>query len=225
MKKVIAILMALTLAFCFAACNKGAAKPVEDEAREIAKTYTTTAVPSEKAEKAKNANDEISDDLKALKKAGAISVEKGVTYITVTVPETYVGEDATQASLDKKAGKRYTSAKLNKDGSITYKMTIKQREAMLSYIADAIDAQTEDIIEDDRFDVEKVKPNADYSRFDVYLDGNEVTFYDKLTLSGFYMYGGMYEVFTASGKDIVVNFYGDNGKLLETDNSKDGVSY
>lgn len=223
MKKVIAILMAISLMVSFAACSKKSDQ--SDEIRDMAKTYTTTAVPSEKAEQAKKANDEMPDELTSLKKQGAVSVEKGVTYITVTVPKEFVGEDATQSSLDKKAGKRYTSATLNKDGSITYKMTLEQRKAMMEYVADAIDKQTADIVDDSRFNISKVKPNADYSRFDVYLGNNEVSFSEKITLSGFFMYGGMYEVFTASGKDTVVNFYGKNGKLLETDNSKDGAIY
>ena len=67
-----------------------------------------------------------------------------------------------------------------------------------------------------------VKANKDYNEFTVTLDSGELSFMDSFSLLAFYMYGGMYNIFTEK-QDTTVNviFVDRNGKVIETACSDD----
>ncbi len=112
--------------------------------------------------------------------------------------------------------------KLNDDGSVTYKMTKKQHKAMLTSIADKIDTQLQEMVENPSYSFTKISHNSDFTSFDAYLSTEELGFVESLMVLGFYTYGGMYSVFT--GKDvenIAVNYYSSSGELINTANSSE----
>ena len=122
MKRLFAILLIMTMLFGLCACGAAA---------EAAYESAGTSVPEETGE-----TDPI---LEELEKQGNVKTEKGVTYVYLTVPEGFAGGNATQKELDAKAGMAYTSATLNKDGSITYKLTTIQHRAMVDSYAASIE--------------------------------------------------------------------------------------
>ena len=142
----------------------------------------------------------------------------------ITVPASYIGEGVTQESLDASAGASYISAKLNSDGSVTYVMTGEQHKNMLDGMASSMDALMQSMIDDDKYTFTEIKHNDDFSQFDVTVSGDDLEYTDSLTAVTFYMYGGMYGIFSGKqAEKIVVNFYNANGELISTaDSSKTG---
>lgn len=194
MKKIISMLLALTLCLTVCACSKS------DDSAETVKETTTAAAETDET--------------------GLPTVTKGgKVFYKAVVSSDYVGTSASQDSLNENAGERYAYATLNDDGSVTYLMTKDQLEAMKDYLKDSVDDQLSDMKGNKNYAIKSVKYNDDLSEFKVYLSDDEVGFYQNLALSGFYTYGGLYRCFTGSGKKTVVKFYDSDGNLLETDDS------
>ena len=65
-----------------------------------------------------------------------------------------------------------------------------------------------------------VKPNDDYTVFDLTIDGTELRLGDSFSIIAFYMYGGMYGIFNGNQPEhIVVNFFDPDRNVIETADS------
>ncbi len=101
-------------------------------------------------------------------------------------------------------------------------MTKKQHKAMLDATTEQIDAALQELINNDEYAFTSIEHNKDYTSFDVTLSTEEVGLAEGLMTLGFYMYGGMYALFTGSEVDnIAVNFYSPSGNLISTANSSE----
>ena len=237
-KRFISIMLAALLALSAAACGggqaseKSAAEKAETE--EAANEEETTEEKEQTTEAEENVqteepsteadaseedgiDDEGWDQLESL---GQVETENGIFTVTITLPADLVGEDVSQEELDKKVGETYISARLNEDGSVTYKMTKAQHKAMMEgFIASAEEA-IQEIINSDDYATTAVTHNKDLTEFDVTLSTDELGLYDSFSVLAYYMYGAMYGIF--SGKEpekVIVNFYNANGDLIETADS------
>lgn len=212
-KNIVCIILALCMLLALCAC--GGSSSSEEKNRDSGDTADISAPKNEDD----TIDDEAWDDLSSL---GRIETENGLFYVSITLPEAFVGEDVTQASIDANAGRTYTSGKLNDDGSVTYKMTKKQHKAMLESISGNIEETLQKMIDSPDYSFTRITHNSDFTSFDVYVDAEEVGFAESLMVLGFYMYGGMYSVFTGKEvENVAVNYYSSSGALIRTANSSD----
>lgn len=200
MKKILLILLVLSMFITFAGCSSNDSSDVE----------TSSPLESETVE------DSLQEDEDELSAIGDVEVENGILTVSITLPASLV-KDATQEDLDNDTSGTYQSAKLNDDGSVTMKLTKTQYKEMLASIFQELDACIKEISESDDYNIDKVEHNDDFSKFDVTLSTDEVGLYDSIASLAFYMYGGMYQIFKGSkSANVVVNYYDTNGALIES---------
>lgn len=134
MKKIIAVLLSGSLLLSLCAC--GAVKPEETAPvteETTAPTTEETSAPTETTE------DPLAEDREYLSAFGDVSIENGLLTVSITIPASMAGENPDQAKLDEEAGTTYQSAKINEDGSITFKLTRSQHKQMLDDLRASVD--------------------------------------------------------------------------------------
>lgn len=210
MKKIIAILLALSI--LLALCGCGSADKTEAKAPvETQSIASDTEAATE---------DPMAEDMEILSAIGEVSVENGILTVSVTVPASLVGDGADQAKLDADAGTTYQSAKVNEDGSITYKMTRAQHKEMLAGMQESIDQALQEMIDSADFNFQEITYNSNMSEFAATMTTTELGLGDSFSVIAFYMYGGMYQIFCGDkSESIVVNFYAPDGTLINTADS------
>lgn len=211
MKRIIATLLVACMVISLSAC--GNAKNKESKNNEINKNEPTVA----------SKEDEIQDEgWDKLEKLGEVKTENGILTVSITMPADLVGEDMTQEKLDSEVEKNYISAKLNEDGSVTYKMTKKQHKAMLDEVTKSVEDSFNELINDTENTFTNIKHNKDFTQFDVTISTDEVGLIESFSVLAFYMYGGIYGILNGEKPDnIVVNYYNAAGNLIQTANSAD----
>lgn len=207
MKKLLSGLMAFAMLFSVTGCSS-------KETTTSDATTTESSITEETDEEK-----QLEEDKAELSSIGEVEVENGILTVSVTVPSSLVS-DTTQESLDESAGTNYLSATLNEDGSVTYKMTKAQHKLMLQSLSDGIDTTIQELINSDQYTITAVTHNDDFTQFDITVSGTEVGLYDTFSALSFYMYGGMYGIFSGKQADkVVVNFYDPSGNLIESGDS------
>lgn len=216
MKKVVSIVLSFCMVLSFAACGGNSTDSKKDNNDASSNEPVIEITPEKSAEEL-----QMEEDMKVLQSIGDIEVENGILSVKMTIPSEYVGEGITQEELDSNKDANYISAKLNDDGSVTYKMTRKQYDQTMQVVKDSIDQAIQEMINGTDYDFKDVKIGKDYSEFNVYMSDENVGLYDLMSVYAFYAYGGMYNVYSGmKGRDIIVNLYGASGALLESYNSK-----
>lgn len=215
MKKILFVLILVTSFSCsLCACNSKASTTSISETRASANAVTET-----ESEEILSEEKQLDEDFDELSAIGDVSIENGILMVSVTIPANFIGE-ITQEELDQKAGDTYVSAKLNNDGSVTYKMTKSQHKKMLDGIVESIDSSLQDMVDDESYSFTSIKHNDDYTQFDVTISGTELNLSDSFATLGFYIYGGMYGIFSGHRADnVIVNFYDADGNLISTGDS------
>ena len=158
MYKLIALLLVFTLVFSLWACgSSGKSEPA-----------TAPAI----ADAAQPATQE--EEESAIEDIGKVEVEQKLLSVEITVPADFVGE-TTQADLDANvsAGK-FLSAKLNDDGSVTYKMTKGQHKEVMEGIKQSIEEALNEMIASEDYSFTKIEPNADFTKFTVTTTSSEL---------------------------------------------------
>lgn len=198
MKRVISIFLIVSMLFMLAACGGNA----NVEELPVA------------------ADDPLAEDREFLEGIGEVTVENGILTVSVTVPASLAGENLDQAQLDENAGKKYQSAKRNKDGSVTFKMTREQHGNMLADIRESVDQGIRDMLESADFNFREITYNANMSEFNATMETTELGMGDAFSVLTFYLYGGMYQIFCADkSESVIVNFYAPDGTLIDTADS------
>ena len=243
MKKVIELVLSLTLVLSLIGCSAGtiqsSGNAAPSDVREsTAEAPTVTAPPNDSSERVEtqssvpqstdeptqaNADDLIEDEAwESLESIGRIETENGLFFVSITFPAELVGEEITQESIDAGAGSIYTSGKLNPDGSVTYKMTKAQHKEMLNSVTAAIEDGLQELIDSPDYAFTKITHNKDFTVFDANLSTDTVGLTEGFMALGFYMYGGMYALLTGhDAENIAVNYYSATGDLLSTANSSE----
>lgn len=232
MKKSISIVLTLLMVLSLCACGKkenvsdgpkvdeNIAEATDETAPEnTAEAEVSQEDVTEESSTSKSVSDEekqMQEDMDELSKLGDVEVENGILTVSITLPAAYM-EGVTQEDLDAGKGTTYQSATLNDDGSVTFKMTKQQHKDMMKSMTDSMDQSIQEMIDDDNYTITGVTHNEDCTVFDVTLEGTEVGFSDSFTSVVFYMYGGMYGIFSGKEADhVVVNFLDPDGNLIES---------
>jgi hypothetical protein len=236
MKKIVAIILTGCLLVSVTACGGGgaaskgseSAAPAQEsqtaDAQEMSTSTETTVAETENVQES-TAESTAPEDVDntawdTLESMGNIETVNGFLTVSITMPKDFVGEDITQEALDEKAGERYVSARLNEDGSVTYKLTKKQHKDMMGEIVAGIDESLQGMVDGTDYSFTEIKHNDDYTIFDVTAGGDELGLTDSFATLAFYMYGGMYGIFTGKTPEkVIVNFYNPNGDLISTADS------
>lgn len=156
---------------------------------------------------------------------GSIDVDKNLFDVEITIPADFIGEDATQESLEESIADNegIKSVVLNADGSATYTMTKAAHAELLDSIKASIDEGLTDMVNDTDYSFTAIEHNGNYTEFTVKTDAEEVGMADSFSVLTFYMYGGMYAAFSGNTVDnIQVNFVNSSsGEIIETANSSE----
>jgi hypothetical protein len=181
MKKIVAIILTGCLLASVTACGGGGAASKEAESTAPAQESivpdseknpareSTSESPVESAAES-SAESTAPEDVDntawdTLESMGNIETVNGFLTVSITMPKDFVGEDITQEALDEKAGERYVSARLNEDGSVTYKLTKKQHKDMMGEIVAGIDESLQGMVDGTDYSFTEIKHNDDYTVF------------------------------------------------------------
>ena len=101
-------------------------------------------------------------------------------------------------------------------------MTEKLKTRMLDEFTKSIDDGLQELVDSPDYAFTKITHNSDFTSFDAYLSTEEVGFTESFMVIGFYMYGGIYSIFSGRTVDnIAVNYYSASGNLISTANSSE----
>lgn len=182
--------------------------------------HSQTQVPTAEVEDTSK-EEQLEKDKEELSHIGDIEVENGLLTVSITLPSDFT-EGVTQSDLDAQDGTKYVSAKLNDDGSVTYKFTKSQYKEMLQEISNSIEDSLKELVDSNDYSFTEIKHNADYTEFNATIEGSEPSLADSFAVLGFYMYSGIYGIFKGkSPENVIVNFYDTSGNLINTTNSSD----
>ena len=159
------------------------------------------------------------EDWDQLAAIGDVQVENGVMTVSLNVPAD-LAKNIRQETIDAGIGTQYQAAFRNQDGSITYKMTKEQHQAMLEQLAVSFDNSLQEMIDDEKYTISNITRNNDFTVFDISLDGAEPSVSDSFAAFGLYMYGELYGVFNGKRLEhVIVNYLDSNGNLIDSDDS------
>ncbi|WP_349948543.1 hypothetical protein ABFV83_08970 [Lacrimispora sp. BS-2] len=171
-------------------------------------------VSAEISIKESNTNAETKNDLDAI----------GNADVELNIPAKFIGKQ-TQDDLNELCKEKgYKSITLNGDGSATYILTKKQHKKMMNELKDNINSSISEMIgSEDYPDFTDVTANENFTEFEISTKSTELNMADRFSILGFYMYGGMYNIFNGTAADnISVKFVNaDSGEEILTANSKD----
>lgn len=219
MKKRIALFLALVMSVSiFSGC--GVKSEQESETVETQKE-TEGAAGNEETTEVDFVDDETADQIEAI---GDIDVDKGIFDVTLTIPADFAG-DVTQEQLDETAKENgYQSATLNSDGSVTYVMTKAQHKEMLSGVKESINQTLNEMVgSEDYPNITAITANEDFTAFTVTTKNDEPDLAESFAVMGFYMYGGMYAIFSGDEVDnIHVDFINKaTGEIISSADSSE----
>ena len=159
------------------------------------------------------------EDWDQLAAIGDVQVENGVMTVSLNVPAD-LAQNITQEIIDAGIGTQYQAAFRNQDGSITYKMTKEQHQAMLEQLAVSFDNSLQEMIDNENYTISNITRNNDFTVFDISLDGAEPSVSDSFAAFSLYMYGELYGVFNGKRPEhVIVNYLDSNGNLIDSDDS------
>lgn len=159
------------------------------------------------------------EDWDQLAAIGDVQVENGIMTVSLTVPAD-LAQNITQETIDAGIGTQYQAAFRNQDGSITYKMTKEQHQAMLEQLAVSFDNSLQEMIDNENYTISNITRNNDFTVFDISLDGAEPSVSDSFAAFSLYMYGELYGVFNGNRPEhVIVNYLDSNGNLIDSDDS------
>lgn len=157
-------------------------------------------------------------------KNSSVSVNKETSNVVITIPANFV-ESSSQEDLNKICkDKGFESIMLNEDGSATYTMSKKQHKELLSEYDEQINNSLSEMIgSQDYPNFTNIEANNNFTEFTVTTKNTELDMNESFSVMAFYMYGGLYGVFSGDEPDnILVTFINaDSGEVIDTANSSD----
>lgn len=213
-KKLIALMLVGILSCTTIACSDNSSTQKEEV--ETTSEITEQEKPSSDAE---SADDDL-DDLDAL---GDVEVEKELFDVNLTIPAEYVGE-TTQEELDASAAELGYKVVLNEDGSATYTMTKSQHREFLENLRTEFNAALNEIAASEEYpNINEITANDNFTSFTVTTLSTELDMMESFSVLAFYMYGGMYNLFSGETIDNVhVDFVNaETGEIISSSDSAD----
>ena len=113
---------------------------------------------------------------------------------------------------------------MNDDGSATYTMTKQQHKEMMDGIRNSINQSLNEMIgSEDYPNFTAIEANEDFTSFTVTTSASELSLTDGVSVIGFYMYGGLYNIFNGTPVDnIHVDFVNaDSGEIISSSDSSE----
>lgn len=192
-----------------------------EQHQETAEAVSQEAAPQENVdtEDGGSSREMTQEDWNQLAAIGDEQVENGVMTVSLNVPAD-LAKNIRQETIDAGIGTQYQAAFRNQDGSITYKMTKEQHQAMLEQLAVSFDNSLQEMIDDEKYTISNITRNNDFTVFDISLDGAEPSVSDSFAAFSLYMYGELYGVFNGNRPEhVIVNYLDSNGNLIDSDDS------
>ena len=205
-----------------------------EQHQETAEAVSQEAVPQETGEAASkeaapqenvdteddgSSHEMTQEDWDQLAAIGDVQVENGIMTVSLNVPAD-LAKNISQETIDAGIGTQYQAAFRNQDGSITYKMTKEQHQAMLEQLAVSFDNSLKEMIDNENYTISNITRNNDFTVFDITLDGAEPSASDSFAAFSLYMYGELYGVFNGKRPEhVIVNYLDSNGNLIDSDDS------
>lgn len=215
--------LTLLMAVSLSACGNQATS-AENSSAPTAESSVEETIESSVAEESVQPAESPDASLSDLDALGDIEVEKQLFDVTLTIPADYVGE-STQEDLDKIRDEYgYESVTLNDDGSATYVMTKSQHKEMLEEYRTQINTNLQEMVgSEDYPNFTAIEANDNFTEFTVTTKSAELDFTESFSVLSFYMYGGMYGIFSGETADnVIVTFINaDTGEVISTSNSAD----
>lgn len=228
MKKIVSVLLIFCLTGMLCACTKNEVSEEQPGSQVTEVEIIQDTMHVEKSEETQNTQlteeltEELSDDQEdyiwgAFQALGQMQLEEGVDVVTITVPAQLMIIEVSQETLDAEAGKKYVSATINDDGSVTVKMTKVQHKYLLNELVEKIDESIADMEGSKDYSFKKIEHNEDYTQFDVSVTTQTLSFSDSMAVFALFVFGESYGVFSGQpNPDIKVNFYNNEGTFLYT---------
>lgn len=156
-----------------------------------------------------------------------VGVDEGLINVEITIPAGFIG-DQTQEDLTAIANENgYESITLNSDGSATYKMNKLQHKKMMKEMYDGFKQSLNEMIgSEDYPNFTEIEFNDNFTDFTIKTKSKELDINESFSVMAFYMYGGMYNLYSGEEIDNVhVKFVNsDSGETISESNSKDAES-
>lgn len=215
MKRFVAVTLALSFSVSLAACGASSDSVADSQPSSVATEETSGEASSDTLD--------LEDELSTL---GEIDVDQNLFDVEITIPAEYVGE-TTQEELDKQAEESGVhSITLNEDGSATYVMSKEQHKKVLEETRASIRKSLDDMVgSEDYPNITSIETNDDFTEFVITTTSTELGLGESFSVLGFYMYGGLYGIFSGESPDnIHVEFINaDTGNVIESSDSRDLV--
>jgi len=193
MKKILTVLLSIMMLFSLAGCGEK-------------KNETTTENPKQENE--------------------TLNVDEGLLTVTINLPNSFFESFETTAEdyvnglkADSTEEELFKEVILNDDGSVTLKMSKSKYNKMMDEMAKSINDSIQEMINDTETysNFADIKTNSDFTEFNITLANGQVSLVESFSVIAFYMYGGIYQMFTENpNMDIKVNFYDTAGNLIDT---------
>lgn len=227
--KLIALLLCTTIAFASIGCSSDSESvPIEQETV-TAESEADTSIEdvsennsTEKESIEESTEESTTEDLNAL---GDIEVDENLLSVEITLPPDFTESLTTQEAVDASVEESgYKSGTLNSDGSVTYVMTKSMHTQILEEMSININTSLDEMVGSESTpNITDISANDDFTEFTVTTKSTELDMTESFSVLTFYMYGGMYGIFTGVTPDNVTVTYinADSGEVIETANSED----
>lgn len=198
MKKILSFMVAVIMVFSLTACgSESKSQKKSDEKGDSDAVQVDKSLPQKKSdEKESNA---------------AVQVDKGLLNVDVTLPG-MLFENMTEEEIAANAEELgCDDFKINADGSVTYTMSKKIYNEMLSDMETIINEEIEKLLdgEDKVESFVDIKCNDNFSKIDIYVDAEKYTSRDAFYVLPFYTSGAVYQSFygvAIDDIDVAVSF-------------------
>ncbi len=168
-------------------------------------------------------DDEESVSRNSLDVLGDVDVDAGLFSVTITLPQDFVSYESQEELDEVVKAKGYKSGTLNSDGSVTLVMTKEQHRELMAAVSETIDEGLADMIESEDYpNITAISANDNYTVFTITTRNEEISLGETLSVLTFYLYGGMYAVFSGENVDnIHVDFVNEaSGEIIDSADSK-----
>lgn len=210
MRKVLSLTLALAMVLSLSSCG--------------GQNGGTSAPSASSAPAASTADGSAGADASSSDGSGMVEVDSGLFNVTINVPATFVGEDATQESLDATAKEEgYKSITLNEDGSATYVMTKAKHKEMMDELRQQINDSLEEMTSSGNYpDVVSASVNKDITQFTIEVNTEELSTETAFLSLGCIIIGGMYHAFNGVEPDDIIIQYvnAETGEVIEESSLK-----